>query len=61
MKKIFSILMAALSVSSFAQPIVNSYLKDNTTYREHSLDITYMKLDVLFKETEGKVIGKVAH
>ena len=61
MKKIFSLLLTSLSIAAFAQPIVNSYLKDNTTYREHPLDITYMKLDVSFKESEGKVIGKVAH
>lgn len=61
MKKIFSLFLTAFSITAFGQPIVNSYLKDNTTYREHSLDITYMKLDVSFKENEGKVIGKVSH
>ncbi len=61
MKKIYTIILLSFCGGAFAQPIVNSYLKDNTTEREHPLDITYMKLDVSFKETEGKVMGKVAH
>ncbi len=44
-----------------AQNSHRSYFKDNTTYREHSLDITHMKVEVSFVPEKGLVKGKVSH
>ena len=58
------LLVAALvfqSLSAFSQSPVKSYLKDQGAYREHSLDITHLKLEVKFEPKVGKVIGKVNH
>ncbi len=58
------LLIAALvfqSLSAFSQSQVKSYLKDQGAYREHSLDITHLKLEVKFEPKAGKVIGKVNH
>jgi aminopeptidase N len=58
------LLTTILSVASFfvvAQNTYRSYLKDNTTYREHSLDITRMKVEVAFEPEKGLVKGKVTH
>ena len=62
MKKI--ILLSAISfqaIFSFSQSQVKSYLKDPGAYREHSLDIKHLKLDVKFDTRFGKVFGKVSH
>jgi len=50
-----------LSQFTFAQNTYRSYLKDNTSYREHSLDITKMKVEVSFETEKGLVKGKVTH
>ena len=60
MKKILIALLAFSSVAH-AQNTYRSYLKDITTYREHALDITRMKVDVSFEPTKGLVKGKVTH
>lgn len=48
-------------ISTFSQSLVKSYLKDAASYREHSLDIKHLKLEVKFEVNAGKVIGKVSH
>jgi len=59
-KKILFVL--ALSCNSvFAQNTYRSYLKDQTTYREHPLDITRMKVEVSFEPKSSLVKGKVTH
>ncbi len=60
MKKILFITLI-LSQTTFAQNSYRSYLKDNTSYREHSLDITKMKVEVSFEPQIGLVKGKVSH
>ena len=60
MKKILFI-AAIISQTAFAQNTYRSYLKDNTSYREHSLDITKMKVEVSFDVEKGLVKGKVTH
>ncbi len=60
MKKIFGALLLISSIAS-AQNSYRSYLKDNTSYREHSLDITRMKVEVSFEPQKGLVKGKVTH
>ena len=60
MKKIL-LLFVAFSSMVHAQNTYRSYLKDATTYREHPLDITRMKLDVSFEPEKGLVTGKVTH
>lgn len=44
-----------------AQNSYRSYLKDQTSYREHPLDITRMKVEVSFEPQKGLVKGKVTH
>ncbi len=44
-----------------AQHTYKSYVKDNTSYREHALDISHMKVEVSFEPTKGLVMGKVTH
>ncbi|MCU0442837.1 MAG: M1 family metallopeptidase [Bacteroidia bacterium] len=44
-----------------AQQTYRAYIKDATTYREHPLDITKMKVEVRFKPEIGLVIGTVTH
>ncbi len=60
LKKLF-ILLSVASLSANAQNTYRSYLKDNTAYREHPLDITRMKVDVSFDCPQGLVKGKVTH
>jgi len=60
MKRTLLILCLALQFA-YAQNNYQSYLTDKTSYREHSLDITHMKVEVSFKPIQGKVIGKVSH
>lgn len=60
MKKIL-VLLFAFSDIVHAQNTYRSYLKDATTYREHPLDITRMKLEVAFEPEKGLVTGKVTH
>jgi aminopeptidase N len=63
MKKYILLLNVCLLLnwSVFAQQNFTGYLKDNTTYREHSLDITKMSLAVSFLPEQGLVLGKVTH
>lgn len=61
MKKIFAGLFLAIPFLSFAQHSYRSYLKDNTSYREHPLDITRMKVELNFVPEAGLVKGKVTH
>jgi aminopeptidase N len=61
MKKYVAVILLSLSFSVFAQNTYRSYLKDNTTYREHPLDITRMKVEVQFEPQKGLVKGKVTH
>lgn len=44
-----------------AQQTYRAYIKDATTYREHPLDITKMKVEVSFKPELGLVKGTVTH
>ncbi len=60
MKKLLSVFLI-LSVGATAQNSYRSYWKDQTTYREHPLDITRMKVEVSFEPTKGLVKGKVTH
>src|SRR6186713_806385 len=60
MKKL-SLVLFLLSTLAHAQNTHRSYLKDNTSYREHSLDITRMKVEVSFEPEKGLVKGKVTH
>lgn len=60
MKK-FALILLALSGVASAQNTYRSYLKDNTTYREHPIDITRMKVEVSFEPKQGLVKGKVTH
>lgn len=60
MKK-FLFIAVLLSQTAFAQNTYNSYLKDHASYREHSLDITKMKVEVSFDVQKGLVKGKVTH
>lgn len=60
MKKILGVFLLIGSIAS-AQNSYRSYLKDNTTYREHALDITRMKVEVSFETQKGLVRGKVTH
>ena len=46
---------------AFAQTTYQSYLTDKTSYRDHSLDITRMKVEVSFNPVAGLVKGKVTH
>jgi aminopeptidase N len=61
MKKFFVSLFCLATVSLLAQNSYRSYLKDNLSYREHSLDITRMKVEVSFVPEKGLVKGKVTH
>lgn len=60
MKKL---LIAFLSIGTLAsaQNTYRSYFKDATTYREHPLDITRMKVEVSFDTQKSLVKGKVTH
>jgi aminopeptidase N len=61
MKKIFTLLLSSIGLFAHAQNSYRSYLKDNTSYREHALDITKMKVEVAFVPEKGLVKGKVTH
>jgi aminopeptidase N len=62
MKKLVITLACCCSLYlAHGQNSFRSYLKDNTSYREHPLDIIKMKLEVSFVPEEGLVKGKVAH
>ncbi len=60
MKNILAVFIL-VSQFAFSQNTYRSYLKDNTSYREHSLDITKMKVEVSFEPEKGLVKGKVTH
>jgi aminopeptidase N len=57
------LLIAFLSIRTLAsaQNTYRSYFKDATTYREHPLDITRMKVEVSFDTQKSLVKGKVTH
>ena len=62
MKKLVISLACCCSLHlAHGQNSFRSYLKDNTSYREHPIDITKMKVEVSFVPEEGLVKGKVAH
>lgn len=61
MKQLFTCLFICAALIGNAQNTYRSYLRDNTSYREHSLDITSMKVEVSFDVTKGLVKGKVTH
>ncbi len=64
MKSIFTSLLLLFCASLTAQietPHIH-YLSDpNAAERQHSVDITHMKVEVKFEPEAGKVIGKVTH
>ncbi len=60
MKKLL-ITFISLSTIVSAQNTYRSYFKDQTTYREHALDITRMKVEVSFDTQKSLVKGKVTH
>ncbi len=53
--------MLLVSSIASAQHTYRSYQKDATTYREHPIDITRMKVEVSFEPQLGLVKGKVSH
>lgn len=61
MKKLLTLILSNLCLLTSAQNTYRSYVKDNTSYREHSLDITKMKVEVKFVPEKGLVKGKVSH
>ena len=61
MKHLSLFLFITTTIFTNAQNTYRSYLKDNTSYREHSLDITLMKVDITFVPEKGLVKGKVTH
>lgn len=50
-----------IAIRANAQQDLHSVLADKAAYREHSLDITKMKVDVRFEPEKGKVLGSVVH
>lgn len=60
MKKL-TFLFSLIALTAGAQNSYRSYLKDATTYREHPLDITRMKVELSFDTQKGLVKGKVTH
>lgn len=64
MKSVFTSLLLLFCASLAAQietPHIH-YLSDpNAAERQHSVDITHMKVEVKFEPETGKVIGKVTH
>src|SRR5574343_307396 len=64
MKSVFTSVFLGLCMSLSAQietPHIH-YLSDpNAAERQHSVDITHMKVEVKFEPETGKVIGKVTH
>jgi aminopeptidase N len=61
MKHLVTGFLLCTALIGTAQNSYRSYLKDNVSYREHSLDITRMKVEVSFDAAKGLVKGKVAH
>lgn len=61
MKQLLLSLCCLATVTLSAQNSYRGYLKDNVSYREHSLDITRMKVEVSFVSEKGLVKGKVTH
>ena len=64
MKKsiLIALVWACLAQFTIAQNDYNCYVADPTAQeRNHSVDITHMKVDVSFDVKAGKVIGKVDH
>ena len=61
MKKSLLLLACLYGFATTAQNSYRSYLKDNTSYREHSLDITKMKVELKFVPEKGLVKGRVSH
>jgi aminopeptidase N len=64
MKLFLSLFLACLGLQGFAQTDGTHvhYLSDpDAAEREHSVDITHMKVEVSFEPTLGKVNGKVTH
>lgn len=64
MKSIFTLLLALCSLNLWAQTETEHihYLSDpDAAERQHSVDITHMKVEVRFEPEAGKVIGKVTH
>ena len=59
--KLFAAALFFFNIELQAQQNYTAYLKDNTTSREHSLDITKMKVEVSFVPEKGLVNGKVTH
>jgi aminopeptidase N len=57
----FLLAFLTFTISVTAQNSYRSYLKDATAYREHSLDITKMRVEVSFVPEKGLVKGKVTH
>lgn len=61
MKKTLFVILLIYAFGTQAQHTYKSYVKDQTTYREHPIDITRMKLEVAFEPQKGLVKGKVTH
>ncbi|MCF8255294.1 MAG: M1 family metallopeptidase [Bacteroidia bacterium] len=61
LKKIGLLGFCSMALFGSAQNSFNSYLKDATTSREHSLDILKMRVEVSFDAQKGLVKGKVLH
>lgn len=56
------IMLSAFALYGYAQNDVKTYINDPHDYsREHSADITNMKVEVSFDCPNGKVTGKVTH
>ena len=64
MKSIFTAVLCACFVGLNAQtelPHIHYLADPEAAERQHSVDITHMKVEVGFVPAEGKVIGKVTH
>lgn len=61
MKKIVGLLFFSLALVSYAQQFEHHVSDPSGTYREHTLDITHMKVDVRFDPAKGLVQGVVHH
>ncbi len=64
MKRLFTLLFSACLFSISAQtelPHIHYLADPDAAERQHSVDITHMKVEVSFEPSAGKVIGKVTH
>lgn len=61
MKKCLLLFGILIHFTLQAQSPFQPYYKDKTTYREHALDISHMRVELSFEADKKLVIGKVIH